>query len=327
MYIPSTFAAALVLTVFSTVCWGSWANAFKGTRGYSFPLFYWDYIAGMLLCFLALAFTFGSFGGTGEPFAANIAAADYSNWAYALLAGFIFNLANLLLVAAVEIAGLAIAFPIAIGIALVEGVVVSYWLQPKGSVAYLAAGVALALIAVLFDARAYRLLRNGTQYAPRSRGIAISIASGLLMGTFAPFVARAMTHAHALGPYSVGVLFGAGVLLSCLFANTYLMRRPLHGAPVSFREYWIAPARNHLLGIVGGVTWGIGASLNFVAAGLLGVPISYAIGQSAPLIAAAWGVFVWREFGGAPKPAWVALACMFMCYIAAIGLVAAAYQR
>jgi glucose uptake protein len=325
MYLPATFIAALALTILSTICWGSWANTFKGTRGYPFALFYWDYIAGMLLCLFALGLTLGSFGSSGEPFAKNLAAADHSNLLYALLAGFIFNLANLLLVAAIEIAGLAVAFPIAVGIALVEGVVVSYALQPKGRVLYLAAGVALAVVAVLFDARAYRSLSS--QQIRSARGIVISTASGLLMGTFAPFVARAMTHGHALGPYGVGALLAVGALCSCLVANTYLMKRPLSGAAVSFREYLAAPPRNHALGVLGGVIWGVGGCFNLVAAGLLGVPISYAIGQSAPLIAAAWGVFVWREFAGALRQTWVSLALMFVCYIAAIGLIGAAYQK
>ena len=326
MYLPSTFIGALALTIVSTICWGSWANTYKGTRGYPFVLFYWDYIAGMLLCLILLAFTLGSLGATGKPFVENLVAADRSNLLSALLAGFIFNVANLLLVAAIEIAGLAVAFPIAIGIALVEGVVISYALQPKGTVSYLAAGVVLAIVAVLFDARAYRSLGNVAAQQSKSRGVGISIVSGLLMGTFAPFVARAMTVGHTLGPYGVGVLLGAGALFSCLFANTYLMKKPLFGVPVSFREYLTAPAKNHVLGIFGGAIWGVGGCFNLVAAGLLGVPISYAIGQSAPLIAAAWGVFVWREFAGAPRQAWVSLTLMFICYIAAIGLVAAAYQ-
>ncbi len=318
---------ALALTIVSAICWGSWANAFKGTRGYPFVLFYWDYMAGMLLCMLVLAFTLGSFGHTGEPFAQNLVAADHSNWFYALLAGFIFNIANLLLVAAIEIAGLCVAFPIAVGIALVEGVLVSYLLEPKGAILYLGGGVALAVIAILFDARAYRALSTPVKQMGTSRGIAISIVSGLLMGAFAPFVARAMTHGHSLGPYGVAVLLATGALISCLFFNTYLMRRPLFGTPLSFRQYWAAPATSHVLGMLGGVIWGIGGCFNLVAAGLLGVPISYAIGQSAPLIAAAWGAFVWREFAGAPRQAWVSLALMFACYIAAIGLVAAAYQK
>jgi glucose uptake protein len=277
-----------------------------------------------VLCSWVFALTLGSHGPAGEPFLANLESADASNIGHALIAGAIFNVANLLLVAAVDIAGLAVAFPIAIGIAVVEGVVLSYVLQPKGSIVFLAFGMALAIAAVLFDARAYKALRAAT--TATRKGIFVSVLSGILMGAFAPFVTRAMTHGHTLTPYSVAALFSIGALLCCFVANTYLMRHPIQGAPVAFSGYWKTRARNHLLGLAGGAVWGLGGCLNFIAAGFVGVPISYAIGQSAPLIAAAWGVLVWREFRGAPPSAWASLAGMFLCYIAAIGLIALAYN-
>jgi len=214
----------------------------------------------------------------------------------------------------------------AIGIAVVEGVVLSYVVQPVGSVPYLGGGVALAVIAVLFDARAYRNLNPSTTRATASRGIVVSVLSGVLMGAFAPFVTRSMTHGHSLSPYSVAVLFSLGALGCCWVVNVYLMRHPVHGPSVSFADYPRAGARNHALGIFGGVAWATGTCLNFIGAGFLGVPISYAIGQSAPLIAAAWGVLVWREFRGASSRAWTSLALMCVCYIAAIGLIALAYR-
>jgi glucose uptake protein len=352
VYSPGSFSTALILTVSSTVFWGSWANTYKGTKSYPFELFYWDYILGVVICSLVFAFTLGSFGSGGEPFVENLHNADSANVVQALVAGVIFNVANLLLVAAVDIAGLAVAFPISIGIAVVEGVVLSYALQPKGDVRYLAGGVALALIAVIFDARAYRSLSvtradsgvvlvtavaadsaqrketaQKTQKKPVSLGMSVSVISGLLMGGFAPFVTRAMTHGHALTPYSVAALFSIGALLCCFVVNVHFMKRPLRGTPVSFSGFWQAGWRNHLLGGVGGLAWGMGGCLNFIAAGFVGVPISYAIGQSAPLIAAAWGVLVWREFRGARTSAWIALSWMFACYIAAISLIALAYNN
>ena len=333
MFLPTTFSVALVLTILCAVCWGSWANTFKGARAYPFELFYWDYILGVLLCTLVFAFTLGSHGAEGEPFLANLAAADTSNLLSALVAGVIFNVANLLLVAAVDIAGLAIAFPLAIGIAVVEGVLLSYALQPKGNPVLLAAGVALAVVAVLFDAKAYRSLTQQTATDPSAGasstrlGVTVSIISGVLMGGFAPFVTQSMTHGHSLTPYSTAVLFALGAFLCCFVVNVYFMRRPLRGAPVGFGGFWRAGPRNHLLGLAGGIVWGIGGCLNFIAAGFVGVPISYAIGQSAPLIAAGWGVLVWQEFKGAPKGAWTALLWMAAAYIVAIGLIAAAYNQ
>ncbi|TPG20967.1 hypothetical protein EAH87_06375 [Sphingomonas koreensis] len=328
MFLPENFGQALVMTIFSAIFWGSWANSFKGTRGYPFALFYWDYILGVVLCAVVFALTLGSHGSAGEPFLANLGATDRSNLLYALLAGAIFNIANILLVAAIDIVGLSIAFPIAIGIAVVEGVVVSYALQPKGSLPFLAGGVALALLAVLFNARAYQAIGSATPHDAkrRRRGVTISIVSGLLMGAFAPLVAKALTNGHAMTPYSVSVMFGVGALLCCFVFNTYLMRRPIDGAPVTFQQYRQAGMRNHGLGLLGGIAWGIGGCFNFIAAGFVGVPISYAIGQSAPLIAAGWGVFVWREFGGAPQRAWIMLILMAVSYLAAIGLIALAYN-
>jgi glucose uptake protein len=331
MWLPGSFSSALILMVLSTCFWGSWANSYKGASKYPFELFYWDYIIGVVLCSWAFGLTLGSHGTSGEPFLANLQAADSSDWMQALIAGAIFNVANLLLVAAVDIAGLAVAFPIAIGIALVEGVLLSYALQPKGSLVYLGAGIVLAIAAVLFDARAYRVLStrdanwSRASSSKATKGIVVSVISGLLMGAFAPFVTRAMTHGHALTPYGVAALFSIGALLCCFVANVYFMKRPIQGKPVAFAGYWTAGARNHLFGIIGGIAWGFGGCFNFIAAGLVGVPISYAIGQSAPLIAAAWGVFVWREFAGAKRTAWVALTWMFVLYIAAIAVIARAY--
>ncbi|WP_174285347.1 GRP family sugar transporter [Sphingomonas bacterium] len=328
MFLPQTFGQALILTILSAVFWGSWANSYKGTKSYPFALFYWDYIFGFLLCAVAIALTLGSHGIAGEPFLANLATAEGSNLVFALMAGVVFNIANVLLVAALDIAGLSIAFPIAIGIAVVEGVVVSYALQPKGSLPFLAGGLVLALCAVILNARAYASIGGAAACGnkPKRSGVGISIVSGLLMGVFAPLVTRALTYGHAMTPYSVSVLFAVGALLCCIIFNTYLMRRPIEGPVVSFREYAQAGSRNHLLGIIGGIAWGFGGCFNFIAAGYVGVPISYAIGQSAPLIAAAWGVFVWREFSGAPRQAWTMLGLMAACYLAAIGLIALAYH-
>jgi glucose uptake protein len=324
MYLPGDFSTALLLTVLSAVFWGSWANTYKGTQHYPFALFYWDYILGVVLCTFVFALTLGSHGSSGEPFVENLRNADLADLVYALVAGAVFNVANLLLVAAVDIAGLAIAFPIAIGIAVVEGVVLSYAIQPKGNVAFLACGIVFAIAAVLFDARAYRTLKDKT--AATREGIVVSVVSGVLMGGFAPFVTTAMTRGHALTCYSVAALFSVGALLCCFVANVYFMKHPIQGAPVAFGAYWRASARNHLLGLLGGVAWGIGGCFNFIAAGFVGVPISYAIGQSAPLIAASWGIFVWHEFADAPGRAWVCVRWMFVLYIAAISLIALAHN-
>jgi glucose uptake protein len=325
MFVPTTFVAALLMTIISTICWGSFANTFKVTRNYRFELYYWDYAWGIFLVSLLLALTMGSVHGGETSFIANVHSAAASNLWYAAIGGFIFNIANVLLLAGIEIAGLAVAFPISIGIALVEGVVLSYALQPKGNGKLLAAGVACALLAIALIGKAYGALQAGGRSVSR-KGVAVCVVSGLLMGIFAPFITKSMTAERPLTPYTVAVFFTLAALLCCFAFNTVLMRKPLVGDPVSFAAYRSAPASYHFLGLLGGVVWGIGTVFNFVAASLVGVAISYAIGQASPMIAALWGVAVWHEFRGTGTPAKAYLSGMFASYLLSLVLIAWAYK-
>jgi glucose uptake protein len=324
MFTPASFGIALLMMVTTTVCWGSWANTYKLTKGYRFELFYWDYAIGIVLVSLVLALTMGSQGGP-DSFLSNVRGADASNIVLALVGGFIFNIANLLLVAAIDLAGLAVAFPVAIGIALVEGVVLSYALQPKGDPMLLAVGVVLAILAIIADGKAYGSLRAGRTAVSR-KSILVCIVSGLLMGIFAPFVTRALTAGRPLTAYSVAVFFTLGAFICCFVVNVYFMRKPLVGGPVDFRDYFRQRPADHALGVLGGAIWGTGAVFNFAAAGFVGVAISYAIGQAAPMVAALWGVFVWKEFRGASNIAKKYLTAMFVCYLLAIVIIARAYN-
>jgi len=325
MFAPQTFTTALVMVVISAICWGSWANTFKGTRGYRFELFYWDYIFGVLAIALILAFTLGSERSDGTDFLSNIRSADRSNILYAIAGGAIFNVANLLLVAGIEMAGLAIAFPVAVGIALAVGVIMSYIEQPKGNAVLLALAVISAVAAVVFDGRAYQHLSRGRAAVSR-KSIVVCILSGLLMGLFAPFVAHAMNTGHALNAYGIGVFFSVGALLCCCVVNVYLMRRPMVGTPVNASAYFAASAGNHALGVLGGCIWGLGMMFNVIAASLTGVAISYAIGQSAPMVAAIWGIVAWREFDGSSSMARLYLGLMFVFFFLAIILASQAYR-
>ena len=213
MFTPLTFSSALLMMIISAACWGSWANTFKGVKNYRFELFYWDYAVGIFLTCLLYALTMGSISNGPDSFLHNVHSADGSNIGWALFAGVIFNLANLLLVAAIDMAGLSIAFPVAIGIALVVGVVLSYAQQRQGYLPLLAVGVLSAVVAIIFDGRAYGELRAANKSVSR-KSIVICVISGVLMGLWAPFSTRALTHGNPLGPYSVAVFLTLGALLS-----------------------------------------------------------------------------------------------------------------
>jgi len=323
MFTPHSFGVALLMTIITAICWGSWPNTYKGVKNYRFELFYWDYAIGMFLTALIFAFTWGSSGHDAASFLNNVHSADTANIGWVLLAGVIFNLANLLLMAGIAMVGMATAFPVAIGLALVMGVVLSYVQQPKGNLMLLASGVLCAVIAVILDGKAYGELGSGRTIS--RRGLVVSVVSGLLMSTWAPFSTRALTHGNPLGEYSVCVFLTLGALLSCFVWNFYFMAHPLEGGePVAFSGFFHGPARGHLLGLLGGAIWSTGLVFFSVASHFTGVAISYSIGQSSPMVAALWGIFAWREFAGANRRAQAYLALMFIFYVLAILLVARA---
>jgi glucose uptake protein len=323
MFTPTTFSVALLMMITSAICWGSWANTFKGVKNYRFELFYWDYAIGIFLISLILAFTMGSTGHDSSSFLNNVQAADTRNIVSTLIGGAIFNLANLLLVAAIDMAGLAVAFPVSIGIALVVGVVLSYALQPKGNAAFLAIGVACALVAVILDGKAYGSLANAGRSVSR-KSIVVCIISGVLMGLWNPLVAYSATRGTPLSPYSSVVFLTLGALLSCFIWNIYFMKKPLVGEPVGFSGFFSGPPSGHLLGLLGGAIWGIGTVFNIVAGKVTGFAIAYAIGQSAPMVAALWGLLAWKEFAGSGSRARLYLVLMFVFFGIAILMIARA---
>jgi len=323
MYTPHSLGVALFMMITSAICWGSWANTYKGVKNYRFELFYWDYAIGIFLISLILGHTMGMTSNDSSNMINNIHAADLKSVLSTMVGGAIFNLANLLLVAAIDMAGLAIAFPVSIGIALVVGTVLSYALELKGNVVFLGAGVVCALIAVILDGKAYGSLASAGRAVSR-KSIVVCVVSGVLMGLWNPFVAYGATRGNALTPYSSVVFLTLGALLSCFIWNIYFMKHPLVGEPVSFSGFFKGPASGHLLGLLGGFIWGVGTVFNVVAGKATAFAISYAIGQSAPMVAALWGVFAWKEFAGAPGKAKTYLVLMFLFYCLGILLVAKA---
>jgi glucose uptake protein len=325
VYQPETYSIALTFMILSMLCWGSWANMMKLCPGYRFQLFYWDYVIGLFVGAVVWGLSLGSIGTSGYSFVADLAHADGHHTEMAIAGGAVFNVANLLLVAAIEIAGLAVAFPVGIGLALVVGAVSSYVITPAGNPVLLFCGIAVVVVAIVLDAAAYRLRER--QKSVTTRGVVLSLISGVLMGSFYPFVSRAMTGTAAPGPYAVSFYFAVGVGLCSLVANTVLMRRPLDGRePVSFRAYAQARPIWHLWGIIGGAIWCTGAIMNFVAsrAHIVGPAVSYTIGQGATMISASWGVLVWHEFSAAPPRSKRLLGWMFFFFLCGLTAVALA---
>lgn len=327
MYIIESYAVAILFCIITMLCWGSWANTQKlASKTWRFELFYWDYVIGILLFSIISAFTLGSFGSEGRHFIVDLKQASSSNIISALLGGVIFNAANILFSASIAIAGMSVAFPIAIGLALVLGVIVNYSAAQNGNPILLFAGVALVMVAILLNAAAYKKKSTSSQKVS-SKGILLALVAGILMSFFYKFIANAMDLENfvspAVGkmtPYTAVFVFSIGIFLSNFVFNTILIKKPFVGEPTSYKAYFNGGFKTHLTGVLGGLIWGLGNSFNLIAAGKAGPAISYGLGQGATLIAALWGVFVWKEFKNSPKGTNVLVSAMFLFFILGLAL-------
>src|SRR3954452_6976892 len=327
MFIVYDYSLAVVFCIIKMLCWGSWGNTQKlAGKTWRFELFYWDYVIGILLFSIISAFTLGSNGSAGRSFINDLQQADSSNLLSAFIGGIIFNAANILFSAAIAIAGMSVAFPVAIGLALVLGVLVNYFAAQKGDATLLFAGITLVAIAIILNAIAYRKKSAGEKTVS-GKGILISLIAGILMSFFYRFIAASMDlenfqspAAGKLTPYTAVFIFSVGIFVSNFIFNTILIKRPSVGEPTSYAAYFRGKFSAHLTGILGGLIWGLGNSLNLIAAGKAGPAISYGLGQGATLIAALWGVFIWKEFTNAPKGTNGLLTAMFSCFILGLAL-------
>jgi glucose uptake protein len=326
MYIVSAYSFAVIFCVVTMLCWGSWANTQKLVqKSWRYELFYWDYVIGIVLMALFFAFSLGSTGHAGRGFLDDLAGADFKNIGNALLGGIIFNAANILVAAAIAIAGMSVAFPVGIGIALVLGVLINYLAKPQGNAFWLFFGVALVTVAVVIDALAYRKKAAQSQKIP-AKGIVLSIVGGVLMALFYRFVASSMVtnfeqpEPGLLTPYTAVVIFAIGVLISNVLFNTLLMKKPFEGVPVTYAQYFKGSMKEHLTGVLGGIIWCVGMTFSIIAAGKAGFAISYGLGQGATLVAALWGVFIWKEFSGVKGTSGL-LTTMFLLFLSGIGLI------
>ena len=316
MYIPQTYAPTLLLMLLSMLCWGSWANTQKIDTTWRFELFYWDYMWGILLSAVLFGLTMGR---TNPPAAVsffhNLGSAGVRALVDAFVGGIIFNLGNLLLVAAISIAGMAVAFPVGAGVALVIGATLNYIVSPVGNPVLLFGGIGLICAAIATNAMAYRGLTNGAKAS--TKGILLSLVCGVVIGMFYPLVAKALIGRNHLGPYTVYFVFTLGAVVSNFPLNYAFMRHPVSGPRLSIRDYARGKSSAHAWGVLGGVIWGVGTICSFVAAytPIVGPATAFSLGEGNTMVSAAWGVLVWKEFHGASRRVKQLLALMFFLFV------------
>lgn len=331
MIVLTNYWLAILFCVFAMICWGSWSNTQKLVQSnWRFELFYWDLIIGILLMSVISAFTVGSMGETGRSFVEDLKQADMSSILFAMLGGLLWNMGNLLLVAAIAIAGMSVAFPIGGGLAWVLGIILNYINvlakggNPSNNPVELWIGVAIIVAAIVLSGKSYQKLSKEKKQASM-KGIVISVIAGLFIAFFYPVVVNSLDPQFVSGgkgtltPYTGVFFFAIGVFVSTFFINPFFMRYPVSGTPVKMSAYFQGSTKTHLIGILGGAIWMLGMVFSYMAVGAANPAIAYALSNAAPVAAILWGIFVWKEFREAPKGTNTLLTIMFVCYI--IGLV------
>lgn len=324
MFYVEEYMPAVVLCVVSMLCWGSWGNSQKLAGKWPYKYFYWDYVSGMLTFAIIWGLTAGSSGGGEWSFVHNLGTASKASLGYAFAGGVVFNAANILLVAAIAAVGLSIAFPVGCGLSLVLGTVFNYIVKPKGDAMLIFSGIGLITIAIILIAMAGAKKSAGVTVAADEKktslgkGLMMTIACGVLMSLFYPFVAKSMDMnftnpapaAGLLTPYTAFFMFVLGAFVSTFAFN-----------PINFKKFFSeGSGLIHLAGIFGAVIWSFGTAVNFVAAGPAGASIAFGLGQGATLVSALWGIFIWREFKGAPRICAILNMTMFILFIAGLAL-------
>jgi glucose uptake protein len=327
MFTIASYPLAVIFCVVTMLAWGSWANTQKlASSNWRFELYYWDYVIGILIFALIFGLTAGSIGDEGRPFIADLLQGSAQNLGSAFWGGILFNAANILLVAAITIAGMSVAFPVGIGLALTIGVIVNYLDAPVGNPLILFGGVGLIILAIVLNAGAYKQLSASLKKVP-TKGLVLAIVAGLLMGLFYKYVANSMFPVFTeplpgkLSPYTAVFVFTLGILASNFLFNILLMKKPLEGPALHFRDYFRGSRHNHLMGILGGGIWCLGMSFSILASDKAGPAISYGLGQGATVVAAIWGIFVWKEFQAAPRGTHRILNLMLLLYILGLGMI------
>lgn len=343
MILPGSQLYNLILLVFGMLCLGTWAVTFRMTSKWRFELYYFDFALGTVLAALIIGFTFGSMGWDGFALMDDLRIAGKMKEAQAMLGGAIFNLGNMLIMAALSVAGITVAYLIGIALMLAGGMAIMYHYAPGGNGVMLWSSAGVVLAAAILMAVSYRmftmerlvaLMREGktksTKKVVTLKGQLLAIGGGLVAGGFYPLLNAAKSGENGLGPYGIGLFFAAGIAISTIVYNLFFMNLPVHGDPVDFATYFNGKAKFHWLGIGGGVLFYIGLLAPLVAAraeetNVVAPVVSRGILLGSVMLGVIWGLLGWGEFSTASKriKGIVAIA-VFIFVVGAVGLTAAA---
>lgn len=344
-----------MLMILSAACWGGWAITQKLTGPkWRFELFYFDFSLGTVLGAVVIAFTAGSFQGNEITFMDSLIGISMRKVAWALAAGFVFNIANAILVSAISVAGISVAVPIALSLATVIGLIVSVFSAPQLNGTMTWVGLVALLSALVFNARAHlmmadirrsqqvaadpttvaptqvsarssRVRKSGKTKSSSSKGITLAVIAGIILGGMMPLVDMAREGDFGLSPYATAVFFSAGAFAISMLIVPFMMNFPMEGEPLEFKRYTSGTLGQHILGWIGGVIWIGGLSANVLAGSVpkgqnVGAAITLACSHGAAILAAVLGVIVVREFENSGSRVRMQLLIMFVLFALALAL-------
>lgn len=336
------------MMVLSLLCLGSWASAFKFAGKWRFELFYLDYAVGLMLAAVILAFTLGNSGYDGFNLMDDLQHAGKHQWFWVFLSGLIFNMGNMVLMAAVSVSGLAVAFPMGMGVALLVGSVLGISSEPAVNSLLLGLGCLLMVTSIVLNAASYRMMavaqheelaRTGRAKSTRRpsavKGIILAVLGGLLMGAFVPLTESARQGEVGLGPYALGFIFAIAVLFSSFVYDIFFINLPIAGEPLEFDSYLKGNLRQHLLGVGSGFVFYLGMLAAWVCTS---VPAAIQGDSTArflllhgwPVLTALWGIVVFKEYKGNDvrvKLLGTLMLVLFLCGLLMVGLAGQAVRK
>jgi len=352
MLLPATYLSGLLLMILALICTGTWTSLYKTALPYRYELFNFDLAIGVVVLAAVAALALGAVQSGELTVGDNILITGYRLMAWALAAGFVFNLGNVILLSAISVSGISIAFPVAFGVALIIDAGLDFFGNPRVNALLLFGGALVILVAVaLFIVAHFRhraaiagaAKKTALQLDPRSKeareakkrartvapgGVAaLAIVSGILLAFPSRLLSMARETEVGLGPYGLMLFFAAGFFISTLLYSPFLLTFPVGGSPAQIGDYLRGGFKAHLLGILAGMMLCGGilaaglviASPAFTALGGLNFNLLY---QSAPLLAVLCGALLWRELGNEGQSARPFLWSGFLLYAVGVGLIA-----
>lgn len=343
MILPGSQLYNIILLVFGMLCLGTWANTFRMTSRWRFELYCFDFAFGVVLAALLIGFTFGNLGWDGFALTDDLGIAAKQKEAIAVASGMVFSLGNMLILGALSVAGVTVAYLIGLGIMLTTGMVIMYFTSPSGNGTMLAAGAFLVIVAAVLLSVSIRLhslgrlmiqMREGKTKSTRKtvsmKGPILATAGGIVAGICFPLMNASREGDAGLGPYSLGLLFAVGVVVATVIFNLFFMNLPVQGEALEVTAYFNGRSKSHWLGVLGGVLFYVGLVSTLIVARAEGrnivQPVTIrALTLAATAVGILWGLLRWKEFAGAGgKVRTLLLISLFLFAVGIVGLSAAA---